>query len=49
MMMRSLPTSTPSAHCLVETQRPLQPSEPLKVPEPLRPEAWPELTTVTPL
>ena len=36
-------------YCLVEVQRPEHPSEPLNVPEPLRPDAWPLLTTVTPL
>ena len=36
-------------YCLVEIQRPEHPSEPLNVPEPLRPDACPVLTTVTPL
>jgi hypothetical protein len=36
-------------HCFDEVQRPMHPSDRLNVPEPLRPETWPELTTVTPL
>ena len=37
------------SHCFADVQVPPQPSDRRNVPEPLRPETWPELVTVTPL
>lgn len=36
------------SYCFDDVHVPVQPSDRLNVPEPLRPETWPELKTVMP-